>query len=170
MNDAFDASKEDFDGWVDKWDKALKSGVFNDAPKIPSTAPHTSQDSFFGLQQTNPTDSIRSSDADYWRAISSVADGGVEMQRIDESDAVSVDLPNPVRKSTEGTDQDLKPAPLGLTFSEEDVRKLEEMKIKLHELENKIAAMEDKGDYESQVKAMIDKIGELSDKMCRPKK
>jgi hypothetical protein len=43
------------------------------------------------------------------------------------------------------------------------------MKVKLHELEDKIAAMDDKGDYESQVKAMIEKIGELSDKMCRPK-
>lgn len=169
MKDAFEASKDDFDSWVDKWDKALADGVFKDAPKIPGTAPQTSQDSFFGLQQSNPTDSINSSDADYWRAINSVADGGVEMQRIDESDAVSVDLPNPVRKSTDGMDQELKPAPLGLTFSEEDIKKLEEMKVKLHELENKIAAMDDKGNYESQVKAMLEKIGELSDKMCRPK-
>ena len=65
-------------------------------------------------------------------------------------------------------DQELKPGPLGLTFSEEDIKKLEEMKVKLHELENKIAAMDDKG-YESEVKAMIEKIGEISDKMCRPK-
>jgi hypothetical protein len=169
MKDAFEASKDDFDSWVDKWDKAIADGVFKDVPKIPGTAPQTSQDSFFGLSQTNPTDSINLSDADYWRAISDVADGGVEMQRIDESDAVSVDLPNPVRKSTDGMDQELKPAPLGLTFSEEDIKKLEEMKVKLHELEDKIAAMDDKGDYESQVKAMIEKIGELSDKMCRPK-
>jgi hypothetical protein len=170
MKDALEASKDDFENWVDKWDKALADGVFKDSPKIPSTAPQTSQDSFFGLQQSNPTDSINSSDADYWRAISSVADGGVEMQRIDESDAVSVDLPNPIRKSTEGADQDLKPGSLGITFSEDDIRQLEEMKVKLHELENKIAAMDDKGDYEAKVKSMIEKIGEISNKMCYPKK
>lgn len=173
MKDAFEASKDDFDNWVDKWDKALADGVFKDAPKIPGTAPQTSHDSFFGLQQSNPTDSINSSDADYWRAINAVADGGVEMQRIDESDTgvspLASDGPNPVRRETEGPDQELEPRQLGLTFSEDDIRQLEEMKVKLHELENKIAAMDDKGDYESRVKAMIDKIGELSDKMCRPK-
>lgn len=170
MKDAFEASKDDFDNWVDKWDKALENGVFKDAPKLPSTAPQTSQDSFFGLQQTNPTDSIDSADADYWRAISAVADGGVEMQRIDEADAVSVNLPNPIRHSTEGKDQDLDSERLGLTFSEDDIKQLEEMKVKLHELENKIATMEEKGEYESQVKSMLKKISELSDKMCRPKK
>ena len=171
MKDAFESSKEDFDGWVDKWDKALKGDIFKDAPKLPSTAPQTSDNSFFGLQQTNPTDSINSSDADYWKAISSVADGGVDMQRIDESkvgDSPS-DGPNPVRRETEGRDQELEPRPLGATFDEEDIKSLEEMKVKLYELENKIASMDDK-DYGAQVKAMIEKIDDLSNKMCRAKK
>lgn len=173
MKDAFESSKEDFDGWVDKWDKALKGDIFKDSPKLPSTAPQTSDNSFFGLQQTNPTDSISSSDADYWKAISSVADGGVDMQRIDESDMgnspLASDDPNPVRRETEGKDQELDSRPLGLTFDEEDIKSLEDMKLKLHELENKIASMDDK-DYGAQVKAMIEKIDELSNKMCRAKK
>ena len=169
MKDALEASKDDFDNWVDKWDKALQSDIFKDAPKPPSTSKHTSDDSFFGLQQSNQTDSIQSSDSEYWRAINAVADGGVDMQRIDESDAISVNLPNPIRKSTEGKDQDLEPNSLGLTFTEDDIKKLEEMKIKLHELQSKIAAMDEK-DYSSQINAMISKIDELSDKMGQVKK
>jgi predicted transcriptional regulator len=169
MKDALEASKDDFDNWVDKWDKALQSDIFKDAPKPPSTSKHTSDDSFFGLQQSNQTDSIQSSDSEYWRAINAVADGGVDMQRIDEADAISVNLPNPIRKSTEGKDQDLEPNSLGLTFTEDDIKKLEEMKIKLHELQSKIAAMDEK-DYSSQINAMISKIDELSDKMGRVKK
>ena len=172
MKDAFESSKDDFDGWVDKWDKALKADIFKDAPKLPSTAPHTSDDSFFGIQQSNPSDSISSSDASYWKAISSVADGGVDMQRIDESDMgvspLAGDGPNPVRRETEGKDQQMDARPLGLTFDEEDIKSLEDMKVKLHELENKIASMDER-DYGSQVKAMIDKIDELSNKMCRVK-
>ena len=169
MKDALEASKDDFDNWVDKWDKALQSDIFKDAPKPPSTSKHTSDDSFFGLQQSNQTDSIQSSDSEYWRAINAVADGGVDMQRIDEADAISVSLPNPIRKSTEGKDQDLEPNSLGLTFTEDDIKKLEEMKIKLHELQSKIAAMDEK-DYSSQISAMISKIDELSDKMGQSKK
>jgi hypothetical protein len=169
MKDALEASKDDFDNWVDKWDKALQSDIFKDAPKPPSTSKHTSDDSFFGLQQSNQTDSIQSSDSEYWRAINAVADGGVDMQRIDEADAISVNLPNPIRKSTEGKDQDLEPNSLGLTFTEDDIKKLEEMKIKLHELQSKIAAMDEK-DYSSQINAMISKIDELSDKMGQSKK
>lgn len=169
MKDALEASKDDFDNWVDKWDKALQSDIFKDAPKPPSTSKHTSDDSFFGLQQSNQTDSIQSSDSEYWRAINAVADGGVDMQRIDEADAISVNLPNPIRKSTEGKDQDLEPNSLGLTFTEDDIKKLEEMKIKLHELQSKIAAMDEK-DYSSQISAMISKIDELSDKMGQSKK
>jgi hypothetical protein len=169
MKDALEASKDDFDNWVDKWDKALQSDIFKDAPKPPSTSKHTSDDSFFGLQQSNQPDSIQSSDSEYWRAINAVADGGVDMQRIDEADAISVNLPNPIRKSTEGKDQDLEPNSLGLTFTEDDIKKLEEMKIKLHELQSKIAAMDEK-DYSSQINAMISKIDELSDKMGQSKK
>jgi hypothetical protein len=169
MKDALEASKDDFDNWVDKWDKALQSDIFKDAPKPPSTSKHTSDDSFFGLQQSNQTDSIQSSDSDYWRAINAVADGGVDMQRIDESDSISVNLPNPIRKSTEGKDQGFEPNSLGLTFTEDDIKKLEEMKVKLHELQNKIAAMDDK-DYSPQINAMISKIDELSDKMGQVKK
>jgi len=173
MKDALEASKDDFDNWVDKWDKALQSDIFKDAPKPPSTSKHASDDSFFGLQQSNQTDSIQSSDSEYWRAINAVADGGVDMQRLDEADMGVAPLagasPNPVRRETEGKDQNLDPRPLGSTFDEDDIKSLEDAKMKLYDLESKVATMDDK-DYSPQIKAMIAKIDELSDKMGQVKK
>lgn len=169
MKDAFESSKDDFDGWVAKWDKAVQDKVFGDAPKIPSTGDATSDFSFFGLRQDNHTADIRSSDADYWNAINSVADGGVDMQRLDESDAVSVDIPNPIRKSTEGKDQELAPAQLGVTFDEKDILDAEKMKADLHELGSKSAEMGD-DDHSAKIEGMIKKLDDLSDRMCRPKK
>lgn len=165
MKDAFESSKEDFDNWVDKWDKAVESGLFKDAPKPPSTCKQTSDDSFFGLQQTHPTDAINTSDSEYWKAINSVADGGVAFERLDEAEKEKY-LPNPIHLGTEGEDQKLNHHQLGLTFSEEDIKNLEEMKIKLHELGSKIASMDDKS-YDSQLKSIISGIEDLSNKMSR---
>jgi hypothetical protein len=168
MRESFEAGRDDFDGWVAKWEKAVNDGVFGKNEDLPSTGDATSDFSFFGLRQDNPTLDIKSSDAAYWNAINSVADGGVEMQRLDEADAVSIDLPNPTRKSTEGKDQELDPAQLGLTFDEKDISELEGMKIKLYGLESKAAEMGD-DDHMSQIEAMIRKIDDLSNRMCRPK-
>ena len=173
MRESFESGKDDFDKWVDKWDKALKDEIFGKTEKLPSTGDATSDFSFFGLRQDNPTSDINSSDAAYWNAISSVADGGVEMQRLDEADSGVAPVagldPNPVRRGTEGKDQDLKDQQLGLTFDEKDISELETMKLKLHELGSKAAEMKD-DDHMSQIEAMIRKIDDLSDRMCRPKK
>jgi hypothetical protein len=169
MKDEFESSKDDFDGWVAKWDKAVSDGLFKATPTPPSTAPATSDFSFFGLRNDNHTDEIKDSDSAYWKAIDSVADGGVEMQRLDEADAVSIDLPNPVRKSTEGKDQDLKPLQLGLTFDEKDISDLEKLKVKLHDLGSKSAEM-DSDDNFDKIEGMIKQLDDLSDRMCRPKK
>lgn len=166
MSDSIENAKQDFDGWLEKWDSALEKGIFGDSPKPPSTSKYTSDESFFGLRQDNPTDDIDRGDSQYWSAISSVADGGVEMQRLDEVDAVSLNVPNPIRRSTEGKDQNLDAKALGATFSEEDILEIEEMKKKLHELESKAAAMDGK-DHSSQIGSMIKKIDELSDRLGR---
>lgn len=166
MRESIEKDKGDFDDWVDKWDAALQKGIFGPSFKAPGTSQSTSDESFFGLRQDNPTDHIDSLDSQYWNAINSVADGGVEMHRLDESDPISIDLPNPVRKSTEGKDQDLEPKRLGATFTDEDIKEIEEMKKKLCALECKAAEMGE-NDYGSQIKSMIKKIDELSDKLGR---
>lgn len=166
MRESIDKDKQDFDGWVDKWEDALKKGIFGDSPKPAATSRNTSDESFFGLRQDNPTDSIDDSDSAYWRAIDAVADGGVDMQRLDESEPISVNLPNPIRRSTEGKDQDMEPRQLGATFTDEDLNELADMKKKLCDLECKAAEMGEK-DYGSQIKSMIKRIDELSDKLGR---
>lgn len=163
MRESFEFFKQDLDDLVDKWDKALKSDIFKDAPKPATTSKQTSDDSFFGLQQTHPTKDIPSSDVDYWRAIDSVADGGVDFQRLDEVEQ-SIP-PNPLRRGIEGEDQKLEPHQLGNTFDEEDIKKLEDLKLKLHDLGSKAAEMKDKT-YESEIKNILDKVEELSNKMC----
>lgn len=165
MSDSIERAKQDFDGWMDKWDDALKKGIFGDT-KVPTTSKGTSDESFFGLRQDNPTDSIDARDSEYWRAINAVADGGVEMLKLNEADSKSKDPPNPVKKGTEGKDQDLEPEQLGLTFSKEDLEELDEMKKKLHDLGSKVAEMDDK-DYAKQIESMIKQIDELSDKLGR---
>lgn len=173
MKEGFEAAKDDFDNLVSKWDKALKDGIFGDTAKLPSTGDATSDFSFFGPRNDNPSRDIDSSDSAYWNAISSLADGGVDMQRLDEADTGVAPLagldPNPVRRGTEGKDQELSPQSLGLTFDEKDISELESLKTKLHDLGSKSAEMGEK-DYVDQIDAMIRKIDELSDNMGRPKK
>jgi hypothetical protein len=169
MKSNFEAAKDEFDDLVSKWDKALESDIFKPGPALPSTADQTSINSFFGPMHANPTDQIKDVDAKYWNAIHS-ASSGVDspMERIDEVHSLKsiVEDPNPVRKGTEGKDQEL--TSIGATFSEDDIQGLADMKLKLHDLENKVATMEDK-DYSSQIKKLIFKIDELSDKMCGKK-
>lgn len=169
MKEGMESFKDDLDDLVAKWDKALDKGIFDNAPKLPSTGDARSDFSFFGPRNDNSTDEIKGSDSQYWNAISSLADGGVDMQRLDEADAISINLPNPIRHSTEGKDQDLSPKSLGLTFDEKDVSELEEMKSKLHDLGSKSAEMGE-DDHVGKIDALIRKIDDLSDRMGRPKK
>lgn len=168
MSESMDRAKQDFDDLVGKWDAALAKGIFKPSETPPSTAQNTADHSFFGLRQDNHTDSIDASDSAYWNAINSVADGGVDFQRLDEGDVGTAPLanpnPNPVRRETEGKDQDMEPRQLGVTFDEKDILDLDEMKKKLHELESKVASMDGDGP-KSQIAAMIKRIDDLSDKL-----
>lgn len=166
MRDSIERDKKDFDDWVGKWEAALEKGIFGPSEPPRSTSKDTADHSFFGLRQDNHTDHIDSGDSEYWRAINSVADGGVDMQRLDEAEAVSLNLPNPIRRSTEGKDQEPSDKSLDATFSKEDLDQLEDMKKKLHDLESKAAEMGDK-DNRAQILAMIKKIDALSDKLGR---
>ena len=166
MSESIDQAKQDFDDFVSKWDAAVEKGIFNSPSTPPSTTKGTADHSFFGLRQDNHTDSIDDVDAKYWSAINAVADGGVDTQRLDEADAVSVNLPNPIRKSTEGKDQNMEPDQLGVTFSEEDIEELDKMKKKLHELESKVASM-DGNDRKSDISGLLKRIEDLSDKLGR---
>ncbi len=167
MREPLESSKDDIDIWKAKWDKAVESGLFGEPKSIPSTSDATADFSFFGMRNDNHTEEIKDSDSAYWKAIDAVANDEIQMQRLDEADAVSIDLPNPIRKSTEGQDQELEPFQLGLTFDEKDISDLENLKIKLHDAQSKNAEMDSKFD---DLENIIKKIDDLSNRMCRPKK
>lgn len=168
MRESIERSQQDFEDFVSKWDAALEKGIFASPSSPPSTSKDTADHSFFGLRQDNHTDSIDDMDAKYWSAINAVADGGVEMQRLDETvksvDPPANQNPNPVRRETEGKDQDIKPRQLGATFSDEEIKDLEEMKKKLHDLESKVASMDGKN-RSSEVAELLKRIDDLSDKL-----
>jgi hypothetical protein len=173
MSDFMDKQKDEFDNFVDKWEKAQEAGIFKDA-EMPSVNPQTSRDSFFGLQQSNPTDSVTVTDGDYWKAIYSASTDFTPVNEIiNEADEHKGIPSNPVERDTMGQDQELKPQSLGLTYNEEDIKKLDELKRELFALENKrLTSMgfgDDKNEkkYQVQIESVKKEINKLSDEMGR---
>ena len=178
--------QDDFNKWCDLWDKAQKDGIFDDAPKPPSPSPQTSDAaSFFGLVNTHSTNTVRDCDAQYWNDVYELTknndpqpryDNGEELLQEETTKSVlgkSADAiarsPNPIHPASVGTDQDLTPGSLGLTFSEKDIEELSELKLQLHELTSKMASFEGEGkkakQLESKLTALKKKIDEFSDEL-----
>lgn len=185
---------QDFTDYCDKWEKALSDGVFNDAPKPASPTPQTADPSYFGPVNTNPTAGPEEADWRYWDAIYQASDhSGMAPDPLEAaSDQLMTDShnrrlaglpelneaskkkhrdfpPNPVSVDTGGKDQDLTPEALGQTFDEKDIKSLEEMKIKLYELESKVAGALGKGNsdrsFQSQIDGLKKRIDDLSTQM-----
>ena len=174
MSDFMDKQKDEFDNFVDKWEKAQQAGIFKDAD-MPAVNPQTSSSSFFGFTQSNPTDAVNTTDNDYWKAIYSASTDFTPLNNEvinEEVDHKSVPS-NPVARDTMGQDQELKPQPLGLTYNEEDLKKLDELKRELFALENKLLTSMGFGDdknqkkYQTQIESMKKEINKLSDEMGR---
>lgn len=191
----FTTSKEEFSDFCDKWDKALQSGIFDDAPKPSTPSSQTAEPSFFGPLNTHPTDAPSDVDVKYWDAIYRASNHAgdtpdplyaaeqLDSQLMRDHDRRLAGLPplneehkkhrefppNPVSIDTGGKDQDLSPESLGLTFDEEDIKSLEDLKHKLFELENKVATALGKGEsdksFQSQINNMKKRIDDLSTKM-----
>lgn len=169
-----DKQKAEFDDFVNKWDQALEKGIF-EKPNTPEVNPETASSSFFGFTQTNNTDSVAQTDQEYWNAINMAADDH-DPKVINES-AVKEDhksLPsNPVSKDSVGCDQKMSPQSLGLTYSEEELEKLTELKKELYDLESKLMTSMGFGDdknqkkIESKIESVKKEIHKLSDEMGR---
>lgn len=174
MRENFELHKDEFLNYVDQWEKAQKENIFGDDSKPAGTSPQTSNLSFFGAIDSNPTESPRDTDLAYWSAIYQTSIDNLASSSnnvITEQDAEKLKhqekSPNPIKSETEGKDQDLQPKQLGVTFTEEDFKNLEEMKIKLHDLESKLAEMNDEKSQtiQSQINSLKDKIDEISTSM-----
>lgn len=174
MSDFMDKQKAEFDDFVSKWEKALDQGVFKDA-ELPNVNPQTSNNSFFGFSNTNPTDSANVTDSEYWKAIYAATDDHLpESNGMINEEAEHRSSPtNPVAKDTLGSDQEMKPQQLGHTYTEEEIEKLTELKKNLFDLENKLMTSMGFGDdknqkkIESKIESVKKEINKLSDSMGR---
>ena len=184
--------KNDFDKWCGQWEKAVESGVFNDAPHAPKPTQKTSDDSYFGPVQNNPTQDVADVDAQYWRTVYAMSDNmGMapdpikasermlqeerEAKKIQAellSEGAEVDLgkivksmaqtANPIRAGSVGPDTALTPQALSLTFSEADIETLSELKIQLHNAQAMLIAYEIEG---KKTKTQESKIANLKQKI-----
>lgn len=184
--------REELEKWAKIIEKATADGKFKDLNKPPVTSPQTSTNSFFGVVDSHPTEKPTGEDAEYWKKVSEKSNNpygmlneeakawrraaglGLNENVKDQVANVAKSIaqtPNPIRQHTVGKDQALEPGPLGLTFSEEDIKNLEGMKKQLHDLECQLNEFEGLGKngskFEKQIQALKDKIDEMSTAMTQ---
>lgn len=141
--------QEDWDNmekWTTLWEKARKEGVFNNAPRPPVTSPQEHAESLCeefkgGPRKKSEVPKVQEVDAKYWESLHQLA--GTQRYH-EDADVVakSKDLanaPNPVHHNTHGKDQDLHVTP-NWTDGEK-LKKLSELKLKLHKLGDELAAV-----------------------------
>ena len=171
--------KDQFDSWCDQWEKAMKDGVFEDAPKQTTTPVQTADVSYFGPTDTHPTTDIKDVDAQYWNQVYSMSRNSGDSpdptllheekntQQISKIVNAMGQSPNPIRAPSVGMDQSMEPGPLGVTFGPEDIQEIADLKVKLHGLKDKLNTLEGKGQgdkkLESTIGSLQNKIDELSD-------
>lgn len=180
MPNEYDVQSDAFEDWCQKWDQAQEKGIFDDAPRPGATSPQTSEESFFGLQNTHPTSSPSESDVDYWRNVHfAVSQGDVtpdplKPQLLQEGELQKFKKgypPNPMYAYSQGKDQKIAPRQLDITFDEEDIKQLADLKRELYELEGQVGSADVNGKstkkIESRIESLKQRIDELSDSMGR---
>jgi hypothetical protein len=155
--------------------------------------------SYFGPINTNPTSDVQDTDVKYWQQVYAMsghqgmapdpfkagdqliaeerAARKAEKALISEAAEAEVakvtkaiiQSPNPIHAGTVGKDQDLTPQSLSLTFTEEDLETLHELKIQLHNAQAVLIGQEMEGKAtkknESKIANLKDKIDALSTAM-----
>lgn len=168
---------DQLNNWADKYQDALDNGVFGDEEKPHTPTPQTSDyNSFFGMQNSQPSSGVRDVDADYWQMVHQTADySGDPMELIAEDKNVYnkkeqevlaksardvAQAPNPVRSGSIGPDQDSTKS-MGETWTVEDLEKLHDLKVQLHDIGSKMATLENNS-HDSKYEALKKQIDELS--------
>jgi hypothetical protein len=172
-----------FNNWVDQWDKALADGVFKDIPKeelkVDTEEPSTS--SFFGNLNINTNSRPSEEDVSYWNDLSNYSEDTilneakkakktekVEQPKIADLVKKSANNANPVIMDTVGKDTEKNPAKKGFA-SNKAIEELSELKKKLHSLENEILTKETLGkdfkNLEKEMKKIYSLIDKVSDKL-----
>jgi hypothetical protein len=163
--------RSDLEKYADQWDKALKDGVFDDAPKSPSPR-HTD---WFGHSSSASDTEINDEEAEYWKQIAN--DGPEELiqeeneptkQELKKMTSRMANSHNPVHPQSLGNDQDVV-VTQNWGVGGEEIEELAEMKVKLEQLESRLNAEEGMGKsgkgISEQIKSLKKQIDELSNSL-----
>jgi uncharacterized protein YukE len=161
-----------FNNWVDQWDKAIADGVFKDIPKeeLKVNTEEPSTESFFGSLNINTNSAPSDEDVSYWNDLSHYSEDTIlnESKKVAELSKKAANNANPVVLDTVGSDTKNSPAKKGFA-SNKTIEELDELKKKLHSLENEILNKEALGeDYkklEKEMKKVYSIIDRVSDEL-----
>lgn len=177
MNDDL---RSDLEKYQDQWEKALKDGVFADAPKTQKPGQGTMRPDWFGHSSV-PDSDIEQEEAEDWENLYKMADpdfqGGEELLS-EESEASTDKLKkmatrmanshNPVHPDSLGHDQDVVVSQ-NWGVGGREIEELSEMKVKLEQLESRLNADEAMGkngkSIAEQIKNLRKQIDSLSDSL-----
>lgn len=179
----------DLDKYTDQWEKALKDGLFDDAPHLPAPK----MPDFFGQWDGDEDVQINECDAKYWARVYELSKGngpGCSPDPLTETKLPSweelvkpsetkgdktllkkkattvADDPNPQQGPSYGRDGVSEKT--GQTrisagwAAEERIQELHDLKVKLYELECKVATMEDSNKSQDKIEAIKKQIDDLS--------
>ena len=148
----FQAAKADFDKWTQDWESALERGDF----PTDSKPQEESKFNFFGLRGEDADEVLSEQDVNKWRSI----------LKLEDRDYKKTDTPNPIAAGTHGPDQEMSPDSLGITFSNDDLKKVEDLRVKIHDLQDELNASEQMGEDDSlkeQIAKLTKEVDDLSD-------
>ena len=184
--------KEELEDWASKYETAVADGVFGDSEGDYKPTPKTSEESFFGVQNTHPTDQAVDSDAAYWKNICARTEDpnyrldskgellqerfghekfdlhdGIEAKQGDIAKAVKIaaGAANPIALHSMGPDQEIGHAQMSLTFTPEDVENLAQLKYKLHELTSELNSFEGRGKNAKKFETQISSLKKKIDEL-----
>jgi hypothetical protein len=183
-----------FDQWVDQWEKALKDGVFDGAPKPAIPKP----ESFFGLYNNASTESeIKDVDAAYWNHVYKLSNNSGEApDPLESLNEAELSLKKPQKshptdftlvQTTEsdglttaeitdklgGLPNRVQPSTRGVDKRNhvtpnwsggEQIQELHDLKVQLEKVESEFNAAEANGNVK-KMKSLVEKMDGLSKKL-----
>jgi hypothetical protein len=166
----------DLDKYTDQWEKALKDGIFADAPKLPPATPPD----FFGQWDGGDEDvQINECDAKYWAQVYARSSHSGEAPDIlkEEPEATKSQVmqmskavgnsANPVYPPSDGKDQNPRVTPNWTDGKE--LRELADLKKQLEKLESEMNAEEGVGksgdSIQKKINNMREKLENLSNSL-----
>lgn len=181
----------DINKYADIWEKALKKGIFDDAPKPPAPAEPEASADFFGQLHTDEYDMdspLNEAEVKYWKELAKdAADRSSYYMPLNEEKELDKEAAskmasrlgstfNPVYPNTAGKDQDIK-VTQNWGVGGKELNDLEDLKKRLHELEVKLNTAgilpkkgkktknEDENTIQKSINDLKKQIDQLSDEL-----